>query len=67
MREYLTRHIECPHCAQQVSIDIDASNGDQDYYEDCKHCCNPIHLRLIRDEQHDKLQLYVDGDDEQLF
>lgn len=33
----------------------------------CMACCNPIHLRLHRDEARDCLQLFVDADDEQMF
>ncbi len=67
MRDFVNRSICCPHCGQYTSVDLDASNGDQDYYEDCRFCCNPIHFRLHRDEQRDKLQLFVDADDEQIF
>ena len=55
-----------------MHLTLDASDGDQDYMEDCPVCCNAIHLRLHRDELGDKLLQYaariwglVDGEAEQ--
>ncbi|QSX31844.1 MULTISPECIES: CPXCG motif-containing cysteine-rich protein [Shewanella] len=62
-----TQTICCPHCGHHQHIDVDASGGDQDYYDDCRICCNPIHLRMHIDELHRKIELFVDGDDEQLY
>ena len=67
MRDYTTKTIVCPHCGHHTPIELDASQGDQEFYEECMACCNPIHLRLHRDEQRDRLQLYVDADDEQIY
>ncbi|AWL11823.1 hypothetical protein HMF8227_01345 [Saliniradius amylolyticus] len=59
--------IECPHCGHHLHIELDYSQGDQNYYEDCTNCCNPIHLQLHIDEEHKKLSVRIDGDDEQLY
>ncbi|MCF1427658.1 MAG: CPXCG motif-containing cysteine-rich protein [Shewanella sp.] len=59
--------IHCPHCGHHQHIDIDSNYGDQEYVENCRVCCNPIHLRLHIDEQHKKVELYVDADDEQYY
>lgn len=67
MKEYSTRTIVCPHCGKFIEAEIDATNGDQDFYDECSACCNSIHFRLLHDEQHNKLQLIVDADDEQIF
>ncbi len=67
MRDYMNRTIVCPHCGFHTAVELDASQGDQEYYEECQACCNPIHLRLHCDEMHNRLQLYVDADDEQIF
>ncbi len=67
MRDYITKTIVCPHCGYHTSIELDASQGDQDYYEECMACYNDIHLHLHRDELHDRLQVFVDADDEQIF
>ncbi|SDJ27086.1 Cysteine-rich CPXCG [Ferrimonas sediminum] len=61
------KRIQCPHCGSQTSVSVDASGGDQEYYEDCQACCNAIHLQLWVDEQKQSLKLFVDGDDEQLY
>ncbi len=67
MKDFLSQRIACPHCGHHIHLDLDASMGDQDYYEECSACCNSIHFRLLHDEQHNKLQLIVDADDEQIF
>jgi transcription elongation factor Elf1 len=63
----LSRTISCPHCGHNQHIDIDPSSGDQDYYHDCRICCNPIHMRLHIDEARKCVQLYIDADDEQMY
>ncbi|PJG58384.1 CPXCG motif-containing cysteine-rich protein [Aeromonas cavernicola] len=63
MIDYIHQRISCPHCGHLTSVELDASQGDQVFYEDCKACCHPIHLRLYRDEVHDRLRLFVEGDD----
>ncbi|MGL4474899.1 MAG: CPXCG motif-containing cysteine-rich protein [Shewanella sp.] len=59
--------ISCPFCGHHLHIELDASAGDQDYYDDCRVCCNPIHLRLHIDEARRTVELHVDSDDEQLY
>lgn len=59
--------IACPHCGHHQHISIDASSGDQDYYDDCRICCNPIHLRLHVDETRRTIEIYIDSDDEQIY
>lgn len=67
MVEVKNKTISCPHCGHHMHLLLDASNGDQDYYEDCSNCCNPIHLNLHIDQLQLKIRLFVDGDDEQLY
>ncbi|WP_199608653.1 CPXCG motif-containing cysteine-rich protein [Flocculibacter collagenilyticus] len=67
MLELKSQTIECPHCGHHIHVTIDSSQGDQDYFEDCSACCNPIRLKLHIDEVRRKLELYVDSDDEQVF
>lgn len=64
-----TKHqiIECPHCGHKMHIDLDYSNGDQDYFEDCTNCCNPIHLNLHINDLRQKLELNISSDDEQIY
>jgi len=38
--------IECPYCAEQIEVVVDASIEQQQYIEDCPVCCRPIHLAV---------------------
>ncbi|MGO1246291.1 MAG: CPXCG motif-containing cysteine-rich protein [Oceanisphaera sp.] len=67
MEHFFEKTIRCPHCAEHISITLDASGGDQDYIEDCSACCHPMHLTLVCNEQTDEVELRVDADDEQIF
>ena len=64
---YINKTISCPHCGHHQHLNIDATAGDQDYYEDCRVCCNPIHMTMHIDESRLKVELYVDSDDEQIY
>ncbi len=59
--------ITCPHCGHPMRVEVDYSNGDQDYYEDCANCCNPVHLNLHIDDLRHKVAVAISGDDEQLY
>ncbi len=59
--------IECPHCGHHLRITLDSSGGDQDFYDECPACCKEIHYKLHIDEYHQKIQLTIDSDDEQVF
>ncbi|NIY81349.1 CPXCG motif-containing cysteine-rich protein [Vibrio hepatarius] len=67
MRNYTEKFVTCPHCGHSISITLDASNGDQEFYDDCPACCNAIHLNMMVNEQLDTIELFVDADDEQIF
>ncbi|RKF20047.1 CPXCG motif-containing cysteine-rich protein [Alginatibacterium sediminis] len=62
----LTR-IDCPVCGHSNQFNLDTSNGDQEYYEDCSACCNPIHCNMHIDEVRGAIELSVDASDEQYF
>lgn len=66
-RSVCQQRIECPHCGHHIFVTLDASSGDQDYYEECPACCRDIHLNMHIDEYHQKIQLAIDSDDEQIF
>jgi len=38
--------IICPYCSETITVLLDYSAGQQDYYEDCPVCCRPIRLLL---------------------
>jgi len=59
--------VECPHCGHHTHISIDASNGDQNYYDECLNWCQELHLVTHIDEATDKLNVNVDADDEQFY
>lgn len=67
MRDFFEKNIVCPHCGFHTRVEIDASAGEQDYYEDCMACCNAIHLVVKRNELTDEVDLVIDADDEQIF
>ena len=46
MQKYTEKHVSCPHCGHGINITLDASNGSQDFYDDCPACCNAIHLDM---------------------
>jgi hypothetical protein len=50
-----------------MHIELDYSDGDQDYYEDCANCCNTVHLNMHIDELVKKLDVTVSADDEQFY
>jgi len=40
------RMAHCPYCDTPFELLVDASQGDQETWDDCPHCCAPIHLRI---------------------
>ena len=47
MNRWLTeRRIGCPFCGESITILIDASEGSQQYIEDCQVCCRPIQITV---------------------
>lgn len=67
MRNYTEKRFACPHCGHKIGITLDASNGNQEFYDDCPACCHAIHLNMMVDELHDTIVLTADADDEQVF
>jgi len=43
--ELLNKTVSCPYCGESIELLIDDSVCDQDYYEDCSVCCQPIHIQ----------------------
>jgi len=37
--------ISCPYCGESITVLIDDSVAQQEYYEDCSVCCRPIRLQ----------------------
>jgi hypothetical protein len=38
--------IICPHCGETFPLQIDTSQADQSFIEDCAVCCRPITLTV---------------------
>jgi len=38
--------VTCPHCGEAFSLQIDTSQADQTFIEDCTVCCRPITLTV---------------------
>jgi hypothetical protein len=36
--------VTCPHCWEEIVLEIDLSVEDQDYIEDCPVCCQPMRV-----------------------
>lgn len=34
--------IECPHCGENFSLALDASEGSAEFTVDCEVCCRPM-------------------------
>ena len=49
LQEIKEQRIECPHCGHHLSVTLDASSGDQNYYDECPACCCDIHCFLFPD------------------
>ncbi|RUO31667.1 CPXCG motif-containing cysteine-rich protein [Aliidiomarina sedimenti] len=59
--------LHCPHCGHNVHLDIDISEEEQDYQDECAACGGDIHIRIHRDIGDGKLHVSVDADDEQYY
>jgi len=55
--------IVCPYCGENISVLVDNSAGDQEYYEDCSVCCCAI-LFISFSDSLGKVKLIVKRDDE---
>ena len=50
MDRWLTEYdVDCPFCAERITLLIDASEGSQNYIEDCQVCCRPIDVTVEAD------------------
>ena len=68
MSNDIKRHrIECPHCAHHFVVELDYSNGDQDYFDECPNCCSDVHIKLHLDEALHRLKVIIASDDEQIY
>jgi hypothetical protein len=50
-----------------VHLDVDISEEEQDYQDECRNCGGDIHVRIHRSVGDNKIHLVVDADDEQYY
>jgi len=55
--------IDCPYCGESITILLDSSAGEQEYYEDCSVCCCPILFEVVINE-FEQTKMFVKRDDE---
>ena len=53
------RVIDCPYCAEFITINIDPTTGTDTYIEDCQVCCCPIVFHLSTDPDGNIVDLVV--------
>lgn len=39
--------VQCPYCGEMFEIEVESSNDDQDFIQDCTVCCHPIQFNVI--------------------
>jgi len=49
MYEIQTHSINCPYCGEVIEIEVDCSEPEQSYIEDCSVCCRPINICVTID------------------
>lgn len=59
--------VHCPFCGHQIHVSIDASEGDQDYQDECRACGNDIHLVVHVDHLVEKIVVRIKSDDENYY
>jgi|WetSurMetagenome_2_1015567.scaffolds.fasta_scaffold2028980_1 hypothetical protein len=37
--------VQCPYCGEMMDLEIDLSEGNQEYTEDCPVCCKPVTVK----------------------
>lgn len=51
--------VTCPHCWEEIVLEIDTSIEHQDYIEDCAVCCQPLRV-ICRCEDGQLTQIAVE-------
>ncbi|HEY6071537.1 MAG TPA: CPXCG motif-containing cysteine-rich protein [Chthoniobacterales bacterium] len=46
MEFLIEANITCPHCGENFPLQIDTSQPEQTFIEDCTVCCRPINLTV---------------------
>ncbi|RUO36609.1 CPXCG motif-containing cysteine-rich protein [Aliidiomarina sanyensis] len=59
--------VHCPHCGHTVHLDVDTSEDEQNYEDECPNCGDSIYVTMHREIGDDKIHLRVTADDEQYY
>ena len=43
----VSTEVQCPHCWEKFTIEVDTTQGDYETVEDCSVCCIPMTLRIV--------------------
>jgi phage terminase large subunit GpA-like protein len=46
MELLIEAEVACPHCGETFPLQIDTSQREQSFIEDCTVCCRPIQLSV---------------------
>ncbi len=38
--------IQCPYCGESMDFEVDLSEGNQEFTEDCPVCCKPVTVKV---------------------
>lgn len=44
------QRLQCPFCAESISVLVDTSAGSLSYIEDCQVCCQPMQITIAADD-----------------
>jgi len=63
MNELQQHLVNCPYCGEIIEIDVDCSEVNQSYIEDCSVCCRPININIEIDFDN-QVHVYVTHENE---
>jgi len=46
-----THEVQCPYCGETIEIDLEVSEEEQAFIEDCTVCCRPIEYTVAPGEE----------------
>ncbi|WP_194755525.1 CPXCG motif-containing cysteine-rich protein [Aliidiomarina indica] len=59
--------VHCPYCGHTLHLNVDTSEDDQNYQDECPNCGDALYITLHRDISDDKIHLRVHSGDEQYY
>ena len=59
-----THLIDCPYCGESIELTLEPQDAEQVYFEDCRVCCQPIHISVMRNEFCDSYYLHCKSADD---